>query len=106
MSKGGISVRFEQKGLEVRLAQMKKSFLPLMKAEIEKGCAPYVPYKTGALLNSTQASAAAPDEYLIYGASYARAQYYRPFGGQWFEKWKGSANVQTIARDIARRVSI
>ncbi|MGI5898634.1 MAG: minor capsid protein [Christensenellales bacterium] len=104
MSKGGLRVRFEQKDLDDRLEQMKRAFLPQMKAEIESGCAPYVPYKTGALLNSSKGSAAAPDEHLIYDIHYAKAQYYRPFGGQWFEKWKGSVNIAAIARNITGRL--
>lgn len=91
----------------------------LLKNEVARGCNKYVPFQSGALRKSVQASINTPEPQLVYDSPYARYQYYgramggkppqSPTGGalryhtagtgpQWFETWKAVDGKATAGR--------
>ena len=80
--------------------------------EVLRGCAAYVPFRTGALMRSgtTADGDGAGAGEVRWTAPYARAQYYGKYrvkgnrGPYWFERWKnaeGKALAERIGKGFA-----
>ena len=76
MADAKFKLKIDGDAIRKRYSDKKKKARMMLKSEIVKDCAPFVPMLDGALKNSPIASISKDDDFIIYLSPYAHYQYY------------------------------